>query len=216
MPLPDRIKKARADRRMTQSALARAVGVTRNAVTAWEQGHSEPTPERLRNLAVFLGVGYEWLATGRKPRGESVPGLPLWGEIAAGVWSEVAESQDNDVERVPVAPDARYPADAQFALRVRGNSIDKIAPDGSILTCVDIHEAGLEVRIGDLVCVERTRNGLVETTIKTVRRGKKSLELWPESTDPAHQAKIPWGRNTDEVRVKALVIGVYRSIARGA
>jgi transcriptional regulator with XRE-family HTH domain len=215
--LGERIKKARLDKGLTQSALARQLGVTRNAVSMWEAGKAEPAAERLRNAAVTLNAEYEWLATGRGARSQVVLGLPLYGEIAAGVWTEVGDNQDTDVERVPVAPDPDYPTHAQFALRVKGNSVDRVAADGALLACVDLHEGGVDIREGDLVCVERRRGSLVETTVKRVKKNGKALELWPESSDPAHQKPIPFaqGKDVDGVSIRALVIGVYNKVGRG-
>jgi transcriptional regulator with XRE-family HTH domain len=214
--LGERLKKARTDKHLSQAALAKQIGVTRNAISVWESG-GEAKPENLRKAAVILDVDYNWLATGRVATSRVVPGLALYGEIAAGVWSEVSDNQDPEVERVPVAPDPDYPAHAQFALRVRGNSVDKIAKDGTILACVDIHEGGVDIRDGDLVCVERRRGSLVETTVKRVRKGAKSLELWPESDDPAHQKPIPFerGKDIEGVTIRALVVGVYTQVKRG-
>lgn len=61
--LGKRIREARGDR--TQAALGRLMGVSRAAVTQWEQGITEPSPENLRELAERLHVNYEWLASGR-------------------------------------------------------------------------------------------------------------------------------------------------------
>ncbi len=201
----------------SKAELARRVGVVRQAVTLWEQGKADPTAENLRQLSIILDVGYDWLATGRSGQHGVVLGLELHGEVAGGVWIEIPESQDMELERVPVAPDPSYPVDAQYALRVRGHSVNKTARDGSIVVCVDVMTAGIEIRDKDLVVVERKRGSIVETTIKRVRKGNGGLELWPESDDPAHQEKLTLGhrRGTAEVRIKALVISVTNPVPRG-
>lgn len=217
--LKDRLIQARKAKRLTQSEVARHVGISRNAVSLWESGDNEPASARLREVATLYGVDYDWLATGRgAPNGDRVPGLPVYGEIAAGVWSEVHESQDMDWERVPVAPDQRFPATVQYALRVRGNSVDQYAKDGAVVVCVDIFEMGMDVRDGDLVHAERRRGDLVETTLKRVRRNGNAAELWPVSGDPGHQKPIPLsaGSDTDSVSIKGLVIGVFTPIPRGS
>lgn len=162
MDLPQRIKSSREARRLTQTAVASALGLTRNAVSMWERKESEPTAGTLRKLAVLLGVNYDWLATGRGENARIVQGLPLLGTIAAGVWEEVRSSDDLEHERVPVAPDPRYPANAQYALKIRGNSVNRIAKDGTVVICVDVVEAGIELRENDLVWVERRLGNLVE------------------------------------------------------
>lgn len=213
-----RIRDSRIAAGITSKAeLARQMGVVRQAVTLWEQGKSEPTADNLRQLSLKLDVGYDWLATGRNERPGIVSGLEVHGEVAAGVWHEIPENQDMEYERVPVAPDPRYPVDSQYALRVRGNSINRIAKDGTTVICVDIIAAGIEIVDKDLVVVERKRGSIVETTIKRVRKGKDGLELWPESDDPAHQEKLTLGRRRGgaEVSIKSLVICTVNPVPRG-
>lgn len=117
-----------------------------------------------------------------------------------------------------MAPDPRFPAEAQYALRVRGHSVNRIAEDGAIITCVDLIAGGIDARDGDLVWVERRRGDLVEATVKRLRKAKDGLELWPESDDPAHQEKLALkpAKGDYEITIKALVIGAYRPIPRGA
>lgn len=217
MDLPHRIKQSREDRALSKAELGRRVGVVRQAVTLWENGTAEPTSENLRKLSLILDVGYDWLATGHSSPPGVVSGLELHGEVAAGVWVEIPDSQDNEMERVPVAPDPGYPVDCQYALRVRGNSINRVAKDGSIVVCVDIIGAGIEVRDKDLVVIERKKGSIVETTIKRVRKAKGGLEFWPESDDPAHQEKLKLSshKGDAEVSIKALVIWTAIPVRRG-
>jgi transcriptional regulator with XRE-family HTH domain len=64
--LSPRIRKARTAAHLTQSELARRVGVSRAAVANWEHGdRGQPATERLLRIALATDVAYEWLATGR-------------------------------------------------------------------------------------------------------------------------------------------------------
>lgn len=216
--LPHRIKKSREALRLSKAEVARRVGVkSRQAATLWENGTAEPTAENLRKLSVILNVDYDWLATGRKAKPGVVLGLELHGEAAGGVWMEIPENQDREFPRVPVAPDPAYPADCQYALRVRGNSVNQIVPDGGIIVCVDIMGAGIDARDGDLVVVERRRGSTVETTVKRLKRGTNGSELWPVSSDPDHQEKLTVGRAKGvEVAMKAVVIWTANRVPRGS
>jgi len=217
MTLGQRFLRAREAKKISQSELARLLGVTRNAVSMWERDESQPKSQTMQKAAVILNVGFDWLATGRGGDATLVPGLPLVGEIAGGVWTEVRDNQDDEYERVPVAPDPRYPPEAQYALRVNGNSVNKVARDGIVVICVDVIAAGIEIRENDLVWVERRRGDLVEATVKRIRRGRNGLELWPESDDPRHQDKVSLKalKGEAEVTVKGLVIATYNPIPRG-
>lgn len=66
VPMSCRIRRARATSGLTQSALARRVGVQRSAVTQWERtGGTSPSVGHLERIACETGVTFEWLATGR-------------------------------------------------------------------------------------------------------------------------------------------------------
>ncbi|QDH71841.1 helix-turn-helix transcriptional regulator [Marilutibacter alkalisoli] len=68
LPLCDRIRRARTLSRMSQQALAEAVGVQRGAVAQWERTHgSHPSMHHLVEIAIATGVCLEWLGTGRGP-----------------------------------------------------------------------------------------------------------------------------------------------------
>jgi transcriptional regulator with XRE-family HTH domain len=61
-----RIRLARRHGGMSQSELARAVGVQRSAVSHWEAANAKsPNASHLREIAVATTISYEWLATGR-------------------------------------------------------------------------------------------------------------------------------------------------------
>lgn len=220
-PLAQRLLKCRKDRKWSQAKVGEKLDVTRNAVSLWESGDATPTPERLRRAAVLFAVNYEWLSTGRGSEQEinaAVEGLRLIGDIQAGVWREATETQDMDYKRVPVAPVDDYPVEAQYALRIVGNSLDRIAKDGAIIHCVDVGMASLTPRDGDLVCVERIRGGLREMTVKRLRRVNGALELWPESHDPSQQETLAYKppKGNGEVIIRAIVIGTFQPIPRGS
>lgn len=61
-PLPARLKRLREARGLSQRALARACGVTSQAVSLIEAGRREPSLAMARRLAEALGVGLSELA----------------------------------------------------------------------------------------------------------------------------------------------------------
>lgn len=77
MSFAERIRKLRGDR--TQSEVARAVGVTREAISQWESGGiKDLKPDNLLAVADYFGVSIRWLVTGRDSRG------PPLAEAAVG------------------------------------------------------------------------------------------------------------------------------------
>lgn len=66
MAIHQRIREAREQAGISQTELARLLGVTRSACSQWESAQgTAPRRERLEQLAALLGVSFEWLATGR-------------------------------------------------------------------------------------------------------------------------------------------------------
>lgn len=63
-----RIRRIRTQAAMTQSELARRLGIQRSAVTQWEQDQgTTPSVSHLVQIAHETNACFEWLATGRGP-----------------------------------------------------------------------------------------------------------------------------------------------------
>ncbi|MEX0317006.1 MULTISPECIES: helix-turn-helix transcriptional regulator [unclassified Ruegeria] len=60
----DRVAGAREAAGMSQSEMARRLGVKKSTVAAWEQDLSEPRANRLSMMAGMLNVSIMWLLTG--------------------------------------------------------------------------------------------------------------------------------------------------------
>ena len=210
------VKEHRKARRMTQPTLAELVGSTTSEISKLERGDRRMTLEWLTRIGAALGVSPNDLLS---PPGEQkiVPlthhkishrKLPVMGEVVAGAWLDVDPLQSDPIDWLDFTSDATLPAHHTYALRVRGTSLNKIAPDGAILVCVDLIGAGISIREGDLVIVEQSRDGdFHEVTAKRVRWANGHYELWPESMDPKWQTPIVLNGDDDgvTVAVKALV-----------
>lgn len=57
----ERIKALRESQNLTQSELARKLGLTRGAVNAWEMGFSVPSTQYLKRLADLFSVSTDYL-----------------------------------------------------------------------------------------------------------------------------------------------------------
>ena len=62
--IKDRIKQARENKQMTQSTLAKHLGISRTAITQWEAGITFPSYEKAFDMAKLLSVRPEWIAFG--------------------------------------------------------------------------------------------------------------------------------------------------------
>ena len=186
---------------------------------------ANPRSDTLHKLAPVLGVTPEAMMAAALQDLEGVVsvnlsktdplegGLKVSGYVAAGVWLDLDQAEGADDVVLPITPDPRFPKDRQFAVRVQGNSINKIASDGQYLLClgVDYSEDGQPlVETGDLAVIERIRSdGLREATVKRVRLTDDGWELHPESTESRHSGvlRLDEGLFHDEEGFEVRVIG---------
>ena len=181
------------------------------------RGRTRPTVRNLQKLADAFGVPLSYL-TGEEPeslrmmRG-GIGKVKVKGRVAANAWLSV-EDMDfgyDDEEWIPSA--SGYPEEWQFGLIVEGNCLNKIAHHGDRLVCLDVILASVSIKENDLVIVERSRfaGQMIERTAKRVRQAADGFELWPESTDPAHQHPIKLYQDTeDQVQVIGKVLWILR------
>lgn len=66
MKIGDRIRLARSTARLDAKEIAHALGLSTSAVTSWERGRTQPSLERIEQLAELLDVDVVWLAFGRE------------------------------------------------------------------------------------------------------------------------------------------------------
>lgn len=203
--LQRRLRERMAERDVKPAPLAVELGLGNSFIRDILRGKTaSPSAANLKKLAEALGTSPDYLMgetdqaelTRRKP--VSSRGVPFRGEVAAGVWIEVGEGLDSPDEWLPFNPVPHFPEGSVYCLTVRGNSLDKVAPAGSVLLCVDLSKTGIEVKDGDLVIVERARaqGGLLEMTAKRVRSIKGGFELYPESSDPKWKP-VTYPRSSD-------------------
>ncbi|MCG9081136.1 LexA family protein [Laribacter hongkongensis] len=141
-----RIAEARTSKGLNQSELARLVGVSPQAVQKWESGGA-PKGARIQAVASALGTTVEYLLTGSSggapaktvcpdcnvDPGPDIRGMvPLISWVQAGNWGEVVDNfAPNDAEEW--LPCIRKMGPHAFALRVRGDSMERKYQDGDII-----------------------------------------------------------------------------------
>lgn len=137
---------------MTQADLAEVAGVTKNAVSQWENGRAEPRMGAIERMAACYGLKKSYLIEDggmdlidpvtKKPRDPSVlpaDALPVYssgeatvpllalGRVHAGELSD-EEAAEGRVE-VPASVLERHPR--AFALAVEGDCMDRVVPEGA-------------------------------------------------------------------------------------
>ena len=222
MELNQRIFKARDHAKMTQQQLADAVGKTRGAVAQWEKGDIVPRRSTLEAIAKATKVSLLWLERG----GEEIfadqepgqlintsVGLPVVGDVSAGVWREGSFRYERKYE--PVAASPEYPGYGQRLYRVVGSSINRVADSGEYLHCVELHAGGIGPEHGDLVIVRRMQHGMAEYTAKQMIWDNGRWILRPLSDDGNWQNDIELeGDDDTQVEVTDIVIAKWSPIPR--
>ena len=64
MNLADRIQSLKKIKGITQEALADTLGVSRQAVSKWESGQSEPETDKIIGLSEYFGVTTDYILKG--------------------------------------------------------------------------------------------------------------------------------------------------------
>ncbi len=211
-----RLKQARlAAGFRTQKAFWSAFGLPQATYSAHESSGRGLKRSVARDYCARLGIRLAWLLDGEGPMAvprEAPSAILTRGAVQAGSWIEALEWNAAEWRPVPgAAPDPRFPQAEHFGLEVRGSSMNRLYPDGSVIVCVRFSDIQQSPRSGQRVVVQRrSETGLVEATVKELRvDGRGRSWLWPLSDDPAHQTPLAVD-DGEEVEVLALVVGAYR------
>ncbi|MEE4452883.1 LexA family transcriptional regulator [Novosphingobium resinovorum] len=172
--IPNRVRALRAERGWSLAELADRAGTTASQVMKLEKSQRRLNFDWVRRLAAAFEISEAELM-GQNTELPLNPFLiPLIGEIAAGNWREAIQHYED-----MIFPPVEGLSKAAFALRTRGDSMDRIIPDGGYVV-IDPGEADL--REGRVYAVMNSEG---ETTIKRFRSDPARLE--PCSTNPDHQ-----------------------------
>lgn len=141
---------------LSQSDIARRLGIRPQSVQQWFEGETVPRTTRLKELAAVLKTSVTWLLGGAsssadantssvESRGTEVP-LISW--VQAGQWASAEDPYPVGAAEETVRTFANVGQNA-FALRVHGDSMEPLFPDGSVI----IVDPGKEARHGSYVVV---------------------------------------------------------------
>lgn len=196
-----------------------------------------PKPAALAKLANALGVPPAYFldaAAGDVKVNQQHPMAPILatiyvkGAVQAGAWQEALEWPASEWQAVYAPSDERYKNVEKFGLVVRGNSMNKRYPEGSIVIAVKLSDLGREPNPGERVVVLRRMANCseMEATVKRYEIDEEGRHiLWPESYDPKYQTPIMLDEyvnnlsayqkdadhaNCADIEVCGIIIGSYR------
>ena len=212
------IKKLRDIFNLTQADLAEVAGVTKNAVSQWENGRAEPRMGAIERMAACYGLRKSFLIEDRgmdqvdpvtkKPRrpayipqgampiyssGEATVPLLTLGRVHAG---EITDEEDTQhCIEVPASVCERHPN--AFALVVDGNCMNRVIPDGAhILVDPDCEPVN-----GSIAVVETEA---YQAVMRRWYRGSSTLMLTADSYE--EQEDIVFTADDGPVRVIGTVV----------
>ncbi|MBP7336896.1 LexA family transcriptional regulator [Niveispirillum sp.] len=198
-----RIQERLSDLNLSERKACLKAGLHVDAIRSIRNGHA-PRIERLAALAKVLEVPVDFFtsAVNGGDHGTSAPPVPalttaltrvaVRGYVQAGKWREAIEWPADTWYGVTVPAHPKYADAERFALEVRGNSMNKLYPERTILICVRFFDIARPPKPGDkVICLRRDRYGEFEATVKEYQRDEQGRHiLWPRSDDPEHQAPI--------------------------
>lgn len=184
MSLQKNIKAFRLKQGLTQAELAAKLGVDRSSVTQWETGVTTPRMKVITKLSTLFNTTPSVLISDsstltKLPISGSTATLPLrtLGKVHAGVMDD-DNMCDNEEIQVPERVVLAYP-DA-FLLRVEGNCMDRVIPEGSHVVVVP-HK---EPTNGSIVVI---RDDTYEAIMRRYYKGSSALMLSPDSYEEEYQ-----------------------------
>lgn len=130
------------------------------------------------------------------------------GHVQAGYWTEAFEWEEEDRYVVPVPADPELKPYKLTGAEMRGASMNKWRPEGTVIVFTDQIETAEDLRAGSRYVIERTNSaGEHECTVKRLWRDEQGkFWLLPESTDPRFQEPIQiGGADDDTVRIMGRV-----------
>ncbi|MBN3978576.1 LexA family protein [Serratia marcescens] len=159
----ERIQALRKSKKLSQVALAKAVGVSNVAISQWERSETEPKGDNLMSLAAALGCSPSHLLYGEVNDGNVSyvapykPGkrYPVISSVQAGAWAEAVEVYTLSDIDLWLDSDAHIQGNA-FWLRVEGESMTAPSglsvPEGTYV----LFDTGREAVSGNLVVAKKS------------------------------------------------------------
>ncbi|MGO2892451.1 MAG: helix-turn-helix domain-containing protein [Enterococcus devriesei] len=208
MGFSSRLKELRTSKNLTQQQLGEKIHVSKVSISGYERGERSPDRETLTSLADFFEVSTDFLLgrENKKIRNSveiagSIPEeytIPILGRIAASSPSGLVSDYEGEISIQPSTV-RKYGHENIFALKVWGDSMNRIIPGGAIAI---IHKT-CDWEDGDICAV--TING-DDATLKQVFHTEKGIRFTPLSYSKFHS---PWEYVKDEDEVDVIIHGVF-------
>ncbi|CAI3953936.1 SOS-response transcriptional repressor LexA (RecA-mediated autopeptidase) (LexA) (PDB:1AY9) [Commensalibacter communis] len=171
-------------------------GISIDFIRDMRRNGNTPKTDKLLKLAQSLNIDVNIFLHALNENISPVPStlypvqlktIYIRGQVQAGQWTQAIEWPREDWVPVPMPEDPKYKDFPTFALAVKGDSMNLMYPDGSIVIAVNFCDLGRNPENGECVVTIR-RDPLTdcyEATLKIVQiREDGSVLLWPRSNHP--------------------------------
>ena len=212
-------------RGLSKRALSLKAGLNETAVSEWLRATGNKKPkmpsfDALAKVALALEVSLDEFTSVDEGGGGTLnsvvsDSVKVIGSVQAGAWQEPTMLTVEEDVTVPYIPNPKYSGLKQFAWRVVGPSLNRIAKDGDYIIGVSIVELGYQPPENAVVICVRHRHDLCEYTAKRIHYTPHGTELRPDSDNPRFQESTWMTRIADEgdfVEITHMIIGVYREL----
>ena len=188
---------------LSKAEIARRIGASRSTLSGWLNGEYEANSENIYKLARLFNVTEAWLLGFVDERQEVEIQennqesflLPLLN-VSAGK-EESDQSQSHEMVECP--SHLSYLKDNLFAIRVIGESMNKIIPNGSTIICAKVEE---KPKSGQIVVY---RNGS-DYNLKRFTETENLILFEPVSFDGSFETIIY--KKTDDIEIE--ILGVVK------
>lgn len=237
-----RLMRLRNERGLSQQQLGDLVGKDATTVTRHESGQRAMKPEQMMAYAEALDVDAGVFLSDQPTMADAmktnatfidpseIQTIPVIGTVQAGAWLEAIETDPQTQSYTTFAQDQAHIGVDAFALRVAGNSMDMVFPEGALLRCVSLGDYRKGSLVSRYVIVDRSKaDGTVESTVKQLMQEGPDFVLQPRSMDPRHkpirlanaQAQPMFNggftpfedsERQDQIAIRAVVTGISHDI----
>lgn len=201
MFMRNRVRELREARGWSQADLAEKIDVHWQTIHRIEKSKTRIMEKRERAIAEVFGVAPDDLYVKDSPGGFRT--VRVQQHVQAGYYAESNLWPDDEGYDVVVPADEELQPFKLYGTEVRGPSMNRLYPEGTVLVYTSAFETLDKPVVGKRYIVERERlDGLREATVKTLQTDDEgNYWLVPESADPRFTAIPVDNPNGDTVRI---------------
>ena len=187
----NRLRELRKAHRMTQTDVAKLVGMGQSGYSFWESGRSKIDDASLKKLANFYNVSVDYLLGGDAPSQKPDIRIPVLGDVAAGIPIEaITDIVDYEEINSAMAVTGDF-----FGLQIKGSSMEPRMREGDVVIVRKQDTA----ETGDTVVV--LVNG-DSATVKKIKYGSDGISLIP--TNPSYDVQFYSAADVERLPVRVI------------